>query len=105
MLHSPGNAPSETTVRGDRFSELSASELSPRSRDGNSEQEMLEHLYAAIRTFPPLDRSLLLLQLEGLSYSQMGEIHGLSESNVGVRLTRLKQKLTTQMEEISHELR
>jgi RNA polymerase sigma-70 factor (ECF subfamily) len=92
-------------ARVDRFSELSASGLLPRSRDGNSEQEMLEHLYTAIRTFPPLDRSLLLLQLEGLSYSQMAEIHGLSESNVGVRLTRLKQKLTTQMEEISHELR
>ena len=92
-------------ARVDRFSELGGSETSPHSRDGHSAEEMLKHLYAAIRTFPPVDRSLILLQLEGLSYTDMAEIHGLTASNVGVRLNRLKHKLTTQMEGITHELR
>ena len=54
----------------------------------------LELLYGAIRTLEPLDRSLVLLQLDGVSYAQIAEIHGLSESNVGVRLNRIKHKLT-----------
>lgn len=69
------------------------------------EREALEHIYTAIRQLPPLDRSIILLHLDGLGYAQIAEIHGLTESNVGVRLNRLKQKLTTALEEISHELR
>ena len=69
------------------------------------EAEALEHIYAAIRKLLPLDRSIILLHLDGLSYAQIAEIHGLTEGNVGVRLNRLKQKLTTALEDISHELR
>jgi RNA polymerase sigma-70 factor (ECF subfamily) len=61
--------------------------------------EVLELLYGAIRTLDPLDRSLVLLQLDGASYAQIAEIHGLSESNVGVRLNRLKHKLTAIVQE------
>jgi RNA polymerase sigma-70 factor (ECF subfamily) len=69
------------------------------------ECETLELLYVRIRGLPPVDRSLILLHLDGVSYAEMAEIHGLSESNVGVRLTRLKQKLSDAMKEVSHELR
>lgn len=69
------------------------------------ERERLEHVYAAIRRLPPLDRSLVLLHLDGLAYAEIGAIHGLSESNVGARLTRLRQKLTTDLEKLAHELR
>jgi RNA polymerase sigma-70 factor (ECF subfamily) len=67
--------------------------------------EALEHVYAAIRRLPPVDRSLILLHLDGVSYAGIAEIHGLSETNVGARLTRLKQKLTATLETIAHELR
>lgn len=69
------------------------------------ERESLEQLYGHIRALPPLDRSLILLHLDHVSYSEIGEIHGLSESNVGARLSRVKQKLTAAMKEISDELR
>lgn len=69
------------------------------------ERETLELLYAAIRRLPPVDRSLILLHLDGVAYAAIAELHGLTESNVGARLTRLKQKLTASLEEISHELR
>ncbi len=69
------------------------------------EHETLAWLYAHIRRLPPVDRSLILLHLDGVSYADMAAIHGLTESNVGVRLNRLKQKLTDALEEISHELR
>lgn len=39
-----------------------------------------------------MDKVVFLLYLEDLSYSEMAAITGLSESNVGVRINRLKQK-------------
>lgn len=64
----------------------------------------LELLYEQIRRLPPVDRSLILLQLDGVSYAAIAEIHGLSVTNVGVRLNRLKQKLSAAMQEVAHEL-
>ena len=69
------------------------------------ERETLELLYRHIRELPPIDRSLILLHLDGVRYAEMADIHGLTESNVGARLTRLKQKLSDSLKEVSHELR
>jgi RNA polymerase sigma-70 factor, ECF subfamily len=66
---------------------------------GEPADEALALLYSAIRRLDPLDRSLVLLQLDGASYAQIADIHGLSESNVGVRLNRLKHKLTAIVQE------
>lgn len=68
------------------------------------EHERLQWLYARIHELPPIDRSLILLSLDRLSYGEIAEITGLSESNVGVRLYRIKQHLTAQTETIKHEL-
>ena len=68
--------------------------------DAGSEQAArLELLYSAIRELEPLDRSLILLQLDEASYAQIAEIHGMTESNVGVRLNRIRHKLTTLIQE------
>ncbi|HRE79605.1 MAG TPA: sigma-70 family RNA polymerase sigma factor [Opitutaceae bacterium] len=72
---------------------------------GLREAETLELVYALIREFPPVDRSLLLLHLDGIAYTEIAALHGLSVSNVGVRLNRLKQKLTSSLHSVSHELR
>ncbi|MEM9965739.1 MAG: sigma-70 family RNA polymerase sigma factor [Asticcacaulis sp.] len=53
----------------------------------------LEQLYAAMQALPPMDRSLLLLMLEGMSYADIGALHGVSVSNVGVRLHRARAEL------------
>jgi RNA polymerase sigma-70 factor, ECF subfamily len=64
----------------------------------------LRWLYARIHELPPVDRSLILLHLDGVSYQDIADITGLSESNVGVRLHRIKQHLSTQSELASDEL-
>ncbi len=64
---------------------------------------LLDEVYAAIRELPPLDRSLMLLSLDGVSYQQMAVIHGISESNVGVRLSRARQDLTLTLKGTHHE--
>jgi RNA polymerase sigma factor (sigma-70 family) len=91
--------------RVDRFEALQSIETPAVEPLGDRERETLAVVYSAIRRLPPLDRSLILLHLDGVSYAEMAEIHGLSESNVGVRLTRLKQKLSDSMKEVAHELR
>lgn len=72
---------------------------------GARERETLELIYAHIRALPPVERSLMVLHLDGVSYAEMAEIHGLSESNVGAKLSRLKQKLSDALKEVTHELR
>jgi len=91
--------------RLDRFETLAVGEPAATDAAARREQEALAHLYAAIRQLPPVDRSLVLLHLDGVSYADMAEIHGLTEGNVGVRLNRLKQKLSASLQEVTHELR
>jgi RNA polymerase sigma factor (sigma-70 family) len=59
----------------------------------SSDEARLARLYAAIHALPPLDRSLVLLSLDELSYAEMATLHGLTPSNVGARLTRARQAL------------
>ena len=42
-------------------------------------------------TLAPVDRAVLLLYLEDASYADIAEVTGLGESNVGVRLHRIKR--------------
>ena len=59
----------------------------------SGDDPLLDRLYSAIRQLEPLDRSLVLLSLEGQSYGEIAALHGLSETNVGARLTRVRKKL------------
>lgn len=72
--------------------------------DGGEDADLLERLYVAIRRLGPLDRSLMLLSLEGASYRDMAGLHGLSETNVGARLNRARQRLSTLVAEDGDEL-
>jgi len=56
----------------------------------------LDWLYALIRQLPPLDRTVLLLHFDQLSHKEIGEVTGLSENNVGVRMYRIKRWLADQ---------
>lgn len=55
-------------------------------------------LHRVIAALDPLNRALLLLWLDDLPYREIADVLGLSESNVGVRLNRLKARLRTQLE-------
>lgn len=58
------------------------------------ENELLTVLYEAIHQLPSEERYLVLLYLDDLQYSEIAEIIGIRESNVGVRINRAKRKLT-----------
>jgi RNA polymerase sigma factor (sigma-70 family) len=57
----------------------------------HSQAARLDWLYALIRELPPLDRTVLMLHFDRLSHKEIGEIIGLSENTVGVRMHRIKR--------------
>jgi RNA polymerase sigma-70 factor (ECF subfamily) len=67
------------------------------------QRETVEQLYRAIHQLPKTDAALVLLYLDELSYHEMAEVLGISESNVGVKLNRAKKALGELMRGQSHE--
>jgi len=68
----------------------------PDSYDGEQAaifRERARMLSESIRGLPVTDRQIIQLHLEGLSYAEIQEVTGLSEANVGARLTRIRQRL------------
>jgi RNA polymerase sigma-70 factor (ECF subfamily) len=59
-----------------------------------------DRLLAAVQRLPLSYRQVVVLALEDLDYGETAEILGISESNVGARLTRARQ-LLRQMLEVS----
>jgi len=55
--------------------------------------EMLRELYRLINHLGQLDKSIILLYLEEKSYEEIGEITGLTVTNVATKLSRIKDKL------------
>jgi RNA polymerase sigma-70 factor, ECF subfamily len=53
----------------------------------------LEQLYAAIRSLPTAEASLIVMHLDGLSYREIGEVLGVTETNVGAKLSRARKQL------------
>lgn len=62
-------------------------------------QRRLERLQEALRRLDPAQRALVTLHLEELPYRQIAEVTGLSESNVGVRLHRIRTRLKRWLDE------
>lgn len=53
----------------------------------------VEWLYQQIAQLKDVDRSVALLLLDGFSYKEIAAIVGLTESNVGVKINRIKSAL------------
>lgn len=92
-----------TALYQNRKNKVIDSEISLESIENSvieqQDNDQLSQLYIAIAGLNEIEKSVILLHLEGLSYREIGEITGFSESNVGVRLTRIKEKLKKIMTE------
>ncbi len=53
----------------------------------------VEWLYQQIAQLKDVDRSVALLLLDGFSYKEIASVVGLTESNVGVKINRIKSAL------------
>ena len=62
--------------------------------------ERLDWLYKTIHQLNEIDRSIILLLLDGFSYKEMATILGISETNVGVKINRIKKQLAVQSKKL-----
>lgn len=60
-------------------------------------EDQLKLLYGFVHQLNLLDKGLMLLLLEGKKYEEIAEVTGLSVSNVGTRINRIKTKLKEQV--------
>jgi len=58
---------------------------------------MLARLHALILRLKPLDRQVFVLYLEGLPVDEIAEIAGLTQTNTGTKLHRIRTLLATQL--------
>jgi RNA polymerase sigma-70 factor (ECF subfamily) len=66
------------------------------SPSGQETYEELATLRRMIEGLGEFDRALVILYLDGNSYADIAAILGISESNVGTKLNRIKQRLRDQ---------
>lgn len=62
-------------------------------------EEKYALLFEAISTLNPVNKAIILLYLDELSYDEIAEITGLTKSNISVRLVRMKKELETKMKD------
>jgi RNA polymerase sigma-70 factor (ECF subfamily) len=60
-------------------------------------EERIKLLHAHIQKLNILERAIILLVLEGKKYEEIAEITGFSTTNVGTRISRIKEKLKSEM--------
>ncbi len=106
-LHTAMNWRRKDKPRRSRQQQLLQDQVLATQAAGSAEQaqhrDTVEQLYKAIQQLPKADAALVLLYLDELSYREMAEVLGISESNVGVKLNRAKKALAELMKGQSHE--
>ena len=68
-------------------------ELAPADSGRGAIEEELRRLHEAVASLDELDRAIVLLYLEGERHEAIGAVLGISTSNVGTRLGRIRERL------------
>jgi RNA polymerase sigma factor (sigma-70 family) len=76
-------------------------EMSPENED-RALADRKDRLMAAIKMLEEGDRAIIALVLDAYSYREIAEIIGITENNVGVKVSRIKNKIRTLLTN-SHE--
>jgi len=63
----------------------------------NLQEEQFETMYAYLKKLNEVEKGIIFLYLEGKSYDEIAAITGFTASNVGTRLTRIKQKISAKI--------
>ena len=66
-------------------------------RQNNGNQGPLQKLMATIQQLPEKDKLIILLYLEDLTHKEIGVVVGITSNYVGVKINRIKQKLSNKI--------
>jgi RNA polymerase sigma-70 factor (ECF subfamily) len=84
------------------FVSLDEIETMPAADDGRIEadqQRAMQQILRLVRTLAPIDRQVILLYLEGMDASGIGDVTGLSAGNVATKVHRIKKILGQRLHE------
>jgi RNA polymerase sigma-70 factor (ECF subfamily) len=77
---------------------IEVADTAPDPEAGLARDQQGARLRRAVHSLPVLYRQVVTLMLEGMEYDEMAQVLGISESNVGARLSRARQMLRESME-------
>ena len=60
-------------------------------------EERMTILYLHIKNLNVIEKGIIILHLEGKNYDEIATITGFTNTNIGTRIGRIKQKLKTQI--------
>lgn len=80
---------------------LNESHLLVQENQHDEKEEQLKSLEQFISELNELDKAFMLLYLENKSYAEIAEILGFSVTNVGTRISRIKDKLKNRFSHIN----
>ena len=78
--------------------EIEVHDPTPDPESGLAQEQRVERLRQAIHRLPVAYRQVITLTLEGLGYRDIADVIGISESNVGARLSRAREMLRESLE-------
>lgn len=91
----------KNTTRANRFTVLNEQTTEIPTEEKAETEEQLNLLEQFICELKELDKALILLYLEDKNHTEIAEILGLSVSNVGTKIGRIKDKLKTRFSQLT----
>jgi RNA polymerase sigma-70 factor (ECF subfamily) len=82
-------------TKREKFAGLDDNAFEIAATDNKEEHEQVRQMYEAIKKLSEVERAIAMLYLDDHSYREIAEIMGLSESNVGFNLNKIRTKLKT----------
>ena len=82
-------------TKNGKFAELDDNAFEIAYTDNKEENEQVLQMYAAIKKLSEVERAITMMYMDDHSYREIAEVIGLSESNIGFNLNKIRTKLKT----------
>ena len=69
------------------------------------QEEQIQFMYKAIEHLSKIEKAIIMLYLEEHSYEEIAQITGITKTNVGVKINRIKSKLQKILKPVYDEIR
>ncbi len=90
----------KNTTRSNKYTILNEQTAQIPAEDKTADERQLNLLEQFINDLKEIDKAMMLLYLEDKSYAEIAEILGMSISNVGTKIGRIKEKLKTRFSQL-----
>ena len=80
-------------TKREKFAELDDNAFNIAATDNKEENEQVLQMYNAIKKLSEVERAITLLYMDNYSYNEIAGVMGLSESNIGFNLNKIRTKL------------